>query len=300
MAESLETLNQKMNSARELVQVVGTLKALAGAQVAQLEQAVRSLQDYYRTVLLGLSVWRSIPSVPQAWKLESPYQAEGKDAVLLIVLASDQGMAGPFNQVLAARVLKDRRETRGSVRVWTLGERINGLLEEGGLVPDSGFMAPRSLQSINPLVAVLLERIRDEQRRQPAVQIDLYYNHPLPGSLYEPACQSLFPGADFWDRELSGISWPGSRKPEPMYGAEDSREAFIREFLFVSLFRACADSLASENLSRLASMQRAERNIRDWLEELRFTYHRLRQDTIDEELFDVISGSAALNEGGFR
>ena len=46
--------------------------------------------------------------------------------------------------------------------------------------------------------------------------------------------------------------------------------ALIREYLFVSLFRACAESLASENASRLAAMQRADENI----DELAGTPHR--------------------------
>ena len=70
--------------------------------------------------------------------------------------------------------------------------------------------------------------------------------------------------------------------------------AFIREYLFISLFRACAESLASENASRLAAMQRADKNIDELLDGLRHTFHRLRQSGIDEELFDVIAGFEAL------
>ena len=73
--------------------------------------------------------------------------------------------------------------------------------------------------------------------------------------------------------------------------------ALIREYLFVSLFRACAESLASENASRLAAMQRADKNIDELLEHLNGTFHRLRQSGIDEELFDVISGFEALSKG---
>ena len=70
--------------------------------------------------------------------------------------------------------------------------------------------------------------------------------------------------------------------------------ALIREYLFVSLFRACAESLASENASRSAAMQRADKNIDELLEVLNRTFHRLRQNGIDEELFDVTSGFEAL------
>ena len=78
---------------------------------------------------------------------------------------------------------------------------------------------------------------------------------------------------------------------------EQTLLALVREYLFVSLFRACAESLASENASRLAAMQRAEKNIDELLEDFNRTFHRLRQSGIDEELFDVISGFEALSEG---
>ena len=64
--------------------------------------------------------------------------------------------------------------------------------------------------------------------------------------------------------------------------------------LFISLFRACAESLASENASRLVAMERADKNISELLEQLHGAFHQLRQGDIDEELFDVISGFEAL------
>jgi F-type H+-transporting ATPase subunit gamma len=70
--------------------------------------------------------------------------------------------------------------------------------------------------------------------------------------------------------------------------------AFVREHLFVSLFRASAESLASENASRLAAMQRADRNIGELLTELGARYHRIRKSGIDEELFDVVAGFDAM------
>jgi F-type H+-transporting ATPase subunit gamma len=78
-----------------------------------------------------------------------------------------------------------------------------------------------------------------------------------------------------------------------MGGEADTLRALVREYLFVSLFRACAESLASENASRLAAMQRAEKNIGELLEELNGSFHRLRQSGIDEELF----GATSVNVG---
>jgi len=94
---------------------------------------------------------------------------------------------------------------------------------------------------------------------------------------------------------LAGLPWPTGNLPEVMGETTATLRALIREYLFISLFRACAESLSSENASRLAAMQRADKNIDELLEDLNGAFHRLRQSGIDEELFDVISGFEALS-----
>jgi F-type H+-transporting ATPase subunit gamma len=71
--------------------------------------------------------------------------------------------------------------------------------------------------------------------------------------------------------------------------------ALVREYLFIALFRACAESLASKNASRLAARQRAEKNIDSPSKELSRRFYRLRQNSIDEELFDAIAGFTSLS-----
>jgi F-type H+-transporting ATPase subunit gamma len=104
----------------------------------------------------------------------------------------------------------------------------------------------------------------------------------------------LLPLDDTWRRKLVELPWPTKNLPEVLGDGAVTLRALISGYLFVSLFRACAESLASENASRLAAMQRAEKNINELLEDLNRTFHRLRQSGVDEELFDVVSGFEAL------
>jgi F-type H+-transporting ATPase subunit gamma len=97
-----------------------------------------------------------------------------------------------------------------------------------------------------------------------------------------------------WERTLSRIKWPTKLLPKVVGDGKPIIFALIREYLFVSLFKACAESLTSEDASRLAAMQRAQRNIDDLLEVLQAAFHQKRQTSIDAELFDVISGFEAL------
>jgi F-type H+-transporting ATPase subunit gamma len=136
----------------------------------------------------------------------------------------------------------------------------------------------------------------EAQREQGAIdQVYLFHHRSQPGSIYSPVSQQLFPLYETWRHNLADIHWPTNNLPEVMPKREHTLRAFVREYIFVSLFRACAESLSSETASRLAAMQRAEKNIHELQDDMNRNFDRLRQSGIDEELFDVISGFEALN-----
>ena len=109
-----------------------------------------------------------------------------------------------------------------------------------------------------------------------------------------PSVNTCCPWMKHGRLRLAHLPWPTKNLPEVIGDRERTLQALVREYLFVSLFKACAESLAAENASRLAAMQRAEKNIDDLVGDLNQTFRRLRQTSIDEELFDVISGYESL------
>ena len=154
---------------------------------------------------------------------------------------------------------------------------------------------PNSIKAITPLVGKILVEHETHRGRNEVTELHLFYNRPTSGAGYEPVSQRLLPLDETWHRKLAEIPWPTKNLPEVIGSSTATLRALIREYLFVSIFRACAESLASENASRLAAMQRADKNIDELLVKLHGTFHRLRQSSIDEELFDVISGFDALS-----
>ncbi|MBN2038494.1 MAG: F0F1 ATP synthase subunit gamma [Spirochaetes bacterium] len=91
------------------------------------------------------------------------------------------------------------------------------------------------------------------------------------------------------------MSWPTRILPSVVGGYTKTTRALVREYLFVSIFRACAESLTTENTSHLAAMQRADKNINELFEVLNRSFFRLRQSSLYEVLFGVISGSEVLS-----
>jgi F-type H+-transporting ATPase subunit gamma len=266
------------------------MKALAASNVGQYEAAVLSLGDYYRTVELGLVACLSQDRTAAIVEKEG----RGTGTIAAIVFGSDQGLVGQFNDVLTDFVAQALAALPGKKEVWAVGDRIHSRLADAGLPLVGLFTVPNSVGAITPLVGQI--QVESESRRAKGeyAQVLIFHNRPTSEAGYEPASQRLLPLDEKWRHELTRLRWPTLNPPEVISGGRQTLRALVREYLFVSLFRACAESLASENASRLAAMQRAEKNIDDLLETLTRSFHRLRQTSIDEELFDVVSGFEAL------
>ena len=207
---------------------------------------------------LGLGeCFRQVRASPSAAPERAP--AGKPDPIGAIVFGSDQGLVGPFNDLIADHAIDTLAGLPGRAQVWAVGERVEARLKEVGLDLLGVYAVPGSVDAIALLVA--------------QIQIDSEASHAQgdPNQVWQVHV--------FLNRLDHGAT---------------TLRALIREYLFISLFRACAKSVASENASRLAAMERADRNIRDLLEDLHGSFHRLRQGSIDEELFDVTAGYEAL------
>ena len=292
MSDTTASLRRKIRSAGDLQSVVRTMKALAASSIGQYEKSVRALADYYRTVELGLGACIR-ESEPAAVKVERKGQTDA-GAIGAVVFGSDQGLVGQFNDVVADYAIKTLAALPGKPKVWAVGERVHARLADAGLSLIGLFTVPNSVQAITPLVGQI--QIEGEAHRAKGEYARLYvfHNRPQSGALYEPVSQRLLPLDAQWQQGLAKVPWPTKSRPEVLGGRVGTLRALIREYLFISVFRACAESLAAENASRLAAMERADKNIDELLENLHGTFHRLRQSGIDEELFDVISGFEAL------
>ncbi len=291
MSGNLQSLRRKIEGARDLQGVVRSMKALAASSIGQYEKAVRSLDDYRRTMELGLAVaLRAGVAAPLAAEKKAEARSIGA-----IVLGSDQGLVGGFNEILADFVSVTLTALPGKIKkIWAVGERIQRLMTDIDPAHTVAVSVPTSVHGITALVGQLLIDIQAAHERGEVEDIHVFYNHPQSGAVYEPVSRQLLPLDRKWGNAFVALPWPSNNVPQIIGPAAPTLQAFIREYLFVVLFQACAESLASENGSRLAAMQRAEKNIQSMLETLNGTFHRIRQESIDEELFDVIAGYEAL------
>ena len=296
MSGASDELARKIANAGDLQVVVRSMKAVAAASIVRSERAVSALALTDETVQRGLSAClRQLGSgpVPLAARPLTP----GARRLGLVIIGSDQGLVGRFND----RVLETAEPLFAGgqgvlTHLWTIGERMTSAVQDRGLAC-TALEIPATVTGIPRLAGVVLAAIASAQATQGLTAVTLLANRPAPGpgAGYTPALQPLLPLDDAWLRELATRPWPRAVAPDLLATALSTMQALLGEYLFVRVCRACAESLASEQASRLAAMQRADRTIDTLLAGLRLRFQRQRQEAIDEELFDVIAGSEALH-----
>jgi PAS domain-containing protein len=108
------------------------------------------------------------------------------------------------------------------------------------------FTVPNSVKAITPLVGEIQIESEAHWAKGDYARLYVFHNRPQSGPLYEPVSQRLLPLDAQWRQGLAKVRWPTKTLPEVMGGGTGTLRALIREYLFISLFRACAESLASE------------------------------------------------------
>ncbi len=291
--ESLEHLHKQLDSLDELRTIVKTMKALSAASIRQYEQAVTALAGYYRTVERGLHVILKDmePASVSSWHVRKPRR------LAAIVFGSDHGLCGRFNEEITEHALERMDSTPADPKnrlVLAVGARVAASLEQAGQTIEEDFLVPGAADQITATVQQILLKV-DEWRTQAGVHyVFLFYNRHSDGKGHHPTGIELLPISLRRFHRLQEEHWPSRSLPTFTMEREALLRRLLHQYLFVSIFRACAESQASEHASRLASMQSAERNLDERLEEVTMTFRRARQNVITSELLDVVAGFEAI------
>jgi F-type H+-transporting ATPase subunit gamma len=299
--DSAEDLRRRIKTATELGSVVRTMKLLATAAVRQSEEALVALQAYAQNLELALQVLaRNLPpDIPGAGASRRSGRGQpGSEPLGAIVCGSDQGMCGPYNDHMAAfakEQLAGRQGVAGrAVSVWALGERLAAALRDAGLEVDRWSAAPGTTDGLGAKVAEVLAGFEAWRNQKGLAEAVLLHQRPAGPTTLKPVRTEWWP-VDFPQlAELRARRWESRALPVINLPWQALLGSIAQQRLFVDLYRCLAESMAGENASRMLTMERAEQNIDERLEELGAQFNYVRQQSITIELLDIVAGSEAV------
>jgi F-type H+-transporting ATPase subunit gamma len=290
--ETLEILGRKIKTAHDLLGVVKTMKSLAAVNIRQYETAARVLDHYKDVVEWGWTVLLRNTG-------RMGHSAAGRNGVCLVI-GSDQGMCGQFNETVVQHALKARERLAAKglkVEFWATGERAASALEEVGFPQSATFGLPGSVAGINTAVQSMVLELEAAGTTKGMVHFYVCHNMLSGTGSYTQALNRVLPLDESWAGQLASRPWPGRCIPMLPIPAQEMFRHLFRQHLFISFYHALAQSLASENAARLMAMQAAEKNILEMEEDLQARFREQRQANITNELLDITSGFEALSQG---
>lgn len=291
--ETLETLSDLLETTEDIQSIVRTMKSLSAVSIRQYEQAEKAMSGYEETIDLGFTAMirdRLANGMPLPRDVDN-----GSEAEALIVIGSDRGLCGRYNEIIA-RYAADTMTER-TVGLIVIGARTAARLDASGRPADRLFLLPGSAAGMGNLVQSVLVEI-ERWTRDPGVgRVRLAHNRREGRARAVPVEHTLLPLPESYLARLSATRWPGPGMPFFRMDPDRLLSWLVRQKLFVVLYKSLAEALTSEHATRLAAMQSAERNIRERREDLTAAYRRKRQETITRELLDIVSGFEAVTTG---
>lgn len=286
MAQALEQLTRQNVTLTSIGGIVRTMKTLSAINALPYEQAAAAIEAYQHTLEKGFAAfsWRANVG-REVIRRSSPLSQ------LLIVFGSDHGLCGNYNEQLAARAVSYAAAlSPARLQLLCVGARMARALEDRGLVPDRLLMPPASVDGVNRLADELVNRIQEFSEGQPLTDlaVHLAFTQRAPHSGRACHLGRLLPLPSQLFR--SEQRWPSASLPDFTMPTEALLASLVRQYLYVRLYRASAEAMATENAARLALMQQAEQAVEERIAEVRRELAQVRQEEITTELMDIIIG----------
>jgi F-type H+-transporting ATPase subunit gamma len=295
--KTLEELRGRITSVEEMQSIVSTMKSLSAARIRQYESAANATIAYSQTVQLAFQILiQSHKAIP----LKAGGQVDDRRHAM-VLFGSDQGFCGRINEEVlqsATQFISEigPSEKRNYPIVIVVGTRLEQLLSAAGVQVEHSFRLPNSVAKITESIQRVIVQIQRCQQKFDIDHIGLFFNQRTSASTFSANQSQLLPIADEYLEELGSKPWNSRSRPVYPIGWQELFSVVVQQHLFLQLFRACAESLASENASRIAAMQQAESNIQQRLSNLNSEFNQSRQTAITEELLDIITGFEASDE----
>ena len=291
---SLEELNRRIKTTKDIGNIVHTMKMLSSASVGQYDKALQSLNQYVRTIFdafHGLFSQESFQYTPSP-----PTSTDAKP--LAILIGSDNGLVGKFNTDLIEFAHQSLTLKHPDVQPYiiSVGKRIS-VTEQ---IPDAELVASypisNTLKEIAPMAAQLLNQIDQIVSHHKINFVYLFANQRKGNATFCPQMHQLMPLPQTEFKKINKPDWTGHTLPFVSANPHTLFSALVKEYLIVLLSHDLVASLASEHYTRMIHMQEAEQNIEETLKQFNLEYQQLRQTQITDELIDIISGAEEMNK----
>jgi F-type H+-transporting ATPase subunit gamma len=280
-----------MGKRREVQQRLTSIHEIDGIMVAMKNLALLETHRLAGFIDTQRRAVKSIEAVAADFLAFYPQAAapgDGMQQMLLLVIGSERGLCGDFNETLFGPLAAARQQS--DMLMVAVGSRLEAKLHDDAGV--SAFVEGPSVgEEVEAALARLVKVLDDLQQQRPGQvwRINALYHDDEKA---EPRLRQLLP--------LAQPAGTPAYSHAPLLNLEPARflSQLTDQYLYAALHEVFYASLMSENRMRLEHMDNAIRRLEKDEAALRLRYNALRQEEIIEEIEIIMLSAEALSDAG--
>jgi|SRR5208337_239646 len=297
---SLKAIRRRIASAKSTQQITRALKLVSAARLRRAQEALVNALPYSEALArvadsLLTSEGISVGPVEGAQKRS-----------LLVVVASDRGLAGGYNSYLFRAAEAAQREIRGNgldIELFAVGKKAVDHFRRTNvpvaLSRIDNFPRLATIALARDIAAKMLADYSSGAIDEAGIVHTRFQSAIVQKPVYERLLPIKPPG-DAGIKEGASVDATISKSEAGKidYLVEPSRAELVpvvlRGYLEASVYHALLESEASEQGARMTAMDAATNNANEMISSLTLEMNRARQAQITRELMDIVGGAEAL------
>jgi F-type H+-transporting ATPase subunit gamma len=289
MSGQLRALKNRIRGVASTQKITKAMEMVAAAKLKRF-QKLREQSTPYVQALKGVLNRLLATDIP----LQHPLlEAREERRTALLVITSDTGLCGSYNQALIEEAKRFLRESSKTPLLIGIGKQGINALSRAGYTWFQDFADTKVIpfEFMIAEISLLLEELFSERKVDAVYAI---YAHASGALAHRAAVEKLLP----FHLETNG-NVPG--ETASLYIMEPSREALFTRLVplvFAAKTRMIfIESFISEQMARMNAMYQATENAKELIDTLVLLRNKVRQAAITKELIEIVSGSKALKTG---
>lgn len=294
---NLRDIRTRISSIKNTQQITKAMKMVAAAKLRKAQEKMQQTRPYAKK--MGSVVTRLVENSDVNNTLLR--QPEEVDRVCMIVVGSDRGLCGGFNNNLFRKVedtiLTDYQSyhENGNLDIVAIGRKANAYFSKRKYNVVSGFPGffdDLSYDAASGIMQEATENFVSGFYDKVVIAFNEFKTVISQNRLLETVLPIAVSELDNENSEPSGEITDYIYEPD----VTTILDKILPVHVNMQLWRAVLDSNASEQGARMAAMDNATENAKELEEELQLKYNQARQSAITTEISEIVSGAAALED----
>lgn len=286
---STRALKTRIKSVSNTKQITKAMQLVAASKMRRAHEADKASAPYSNAAS-ELLTYLASQGVTKSHPLFDRRHVESR---LLIVIASDKGLAGAYNSNIIKKYLNELRadtETGIANQTIAIGRRVSQFATRLRETEVVGVYDDLADQPSGRELMAILDSARDKFVAGEVDAVDVVFTEFISSMTQNAVTRRLLP-AGFAVTDVSDNVRDAKYEPSP----EIVLDMVVERLLSAQLFQAILDAKASEHSMRMVAMKNATDNATDLIDDLTLEMNKVRQGAITQELLEISGGVEAAN-----